>query len=159
MAAMDIHERDDPAFPQSFPRFQRLFPDDGACAACLERGRWPDGFICPHCGLIDQPFRIVTRPGVLKCRACRRQAGHLVGTVMERSNTSLSVWFWAAYVVASQTPGMSAVQFRRQLGLTRYETAFGILHKLRAGMCRRRSGSALIRRLERFWTERGGFSR
>jgi hypothetical protein len=49
---------------------------------------------------------------------------------------SLSVWFWAAYLVASQTPGMSAVQFQRQLGLTRYETAFGILHKLRAGMVR-----------------------
>ena len=55
---------------------------------------------------------------------------------MERSHTPLSVWFWAAYLVASQTPGMSAVQFQRQLGLTRYETAFGILHKLRAGMVR-----------------------
>jgi len=55
---------------------------------------------------------------------------------MERSHTPLSVWFWAAYLVASQTPGVSAVQFQRQLGLSRYETAFGILHKLRAGMVR-----------------------
>ena len=29
---------------------------------------------------------------------------------MERSHTPLNVWFWAAYLVASQTPGMSAVQ-------------------------------------------------
>ena len=55
---------------------------------------------------------------------------------MERSRTPLSTWFWAAYLVASQTKGMSAVQFQRQLGLTRYETAFGILHKLRARMVR-----------------------
>ena len=55
---------------------------------------------------------------------------------MERSRTPLSAWFWAAYLVASQTKGMSAVQFQRQLGLTRYETAFGFLHKLRAGMVR-----------------------
>jgi transposase-like protein len=55
---------------------------------------------------------------------------------MERSHTPLSVWFWAAYLITSQTPGMSAVQFQRQLGLTRYETAFAILHKLRAGMVR-----------------------
>lgn len=55
---------------------------------------------------------------------------------MERTHTPLSVWFWAAYLVASQTPGMSAVQFQRQLGLPRYETAFQILHKLRAGMVR-----------------------
>ncbi len=55
---------------------------------------------------------------------------------MERSHTPLSTWFWAAYLVASQTKGMSAVQFQRQLGLSRYETAFGILHKLRAAMVR-----------------------
>ena len=55
---------------------------------------------------------------------------------MERSHTPLSTWFWAAYLMASQTPGMSAVQFQRQLGLSRYETAFGILHKLRAAMVR-----------------------
>ena len=51
-------------------------------------------------------------------------------------HTPLNVWFWAAYLVASQTPGMSAVQFQRQLGLSRYETAFQILHKLRSGMVR-----------------------
>jgi len=55
---------------------------------------------------------------------------------MERSHTPLSVWFWAAYLVASQTPGMSAVQFQRQLGLSRYETDFGILHKHRAALVR-----------------------
>ena len=55
---------------------------------------------------------------------------------MERSHTPLNIWFSAAYLVASQTPGISAVQFQRQLGLSRYETAFGILHKLRAGMVR-----------------------
>jgi transposase-like protein len=40
------------------------------------------------------------------------------------------------YLVTSMTPGMSATQFQRQLGLARYETAFQILHKLRAGMVR-----------------------
>ena len=57
-----------------------------------------------------------------------------MGTVVARSHTLLSVWFGAAYLVSSQTPGMSAVQLQRQLGLSRYETAFQILHKLRAGM-------------------------
>ncbi len=55
---------------------------------------------------------------------------------MERTHTPLSVWFWAAYLITSQTQGMSAVQFQRQLGLSRYETAFQILHKLRVGMVR-----------------------
>jgi transposase-like protein len=134
--AIDVLKRGDLPFPGSLPEFQRLFPDEAACAAYLERARWDDGFICPQCGVADEPRYISTRPGVLRCRHCRRDTSLTAGTVMERTHTPLSVWFWAAYLVASQTPGMSAVQFQRQLGLPRYETAFQILHKLRAGMVR-----------------------
>jgi hypothetical protein len=58
------------------------------------------------------------------------------GTVMQSSHTPLSTWFWGAYLMTTQVPGQSAVQFQRQLALSRYETAFQILHKLRAGMVR-----------------------
>ena len=133
---MDVLDRADLPFPHSLPEFQRLFPDDAACAAYLEQARWGDGFACPHCGTAGEPFHFENRPGVLRCRKCRQNTGLTVGTVMERSHTPLNVWFWAAYLVASQTPGMSAVQFQRQLGLSRYETAFQILHKLRSGMVR-----------------------
>jgi transposase-like protein len=133
---VDVIARSDLPFPQSLPEFQRLFPDDTACATYLGEIRWKDGFTCPNCGIVGKPFRIATRPGILTCRACRRQTSLTVGTVMERSHVPLSTWFWAAYLVASQTTGISAVQFQRQLGLTRYETAFGILHKLRAAMVR-----------------------
>ena len=121
---------------RSLPEFQRLLPDDPACAAYLEKARWESGFVCPRCDANGEPFRIASRPGVLTCRKCRSQTGLTVGTVMKRSRTPLSVWFWAAYLVASQTPGISAVQLQRQLGLSRYETAFQLLHKLRAGMVR-----------------------
>ena len=133
---MDVLGRADLPFPHSPPEFQRLFPDDAACAAYLEKARWGDGFACPHCGTAGEPFHFENRPGVLRCRKCRKNTGLTVGTVMERSHTPLNVWFWAAYLAASQTPGMSAVQFQRQLGLSRYETAFQILHKLRSGMVR-----------------------
>src|SRR5271166_7142017 len=81
-------------FPRSLREFQRLFPGDAACAEYLEKVRWGDGFVCPHCGVTGEPFRISTRPGVLACRNCRRQTGLTVGTVMERSHTPLSTWFW-----------------------------------------------------------------
>jgi transposase-like protein len=134
--AIDVLERDDLAFPRSLPEFQRLFPDEAACAAYLEHARWSGGFACRHCGVADEPYRFANRSGVLRCRHCGRDTSLTAGTVMERTHTPLSVWFWAAYLVASQTPGMSAVQFQRQLGLSRYETAFQILHKLRVGMVR-----------------------
>jgi transposase-like protein len=133
---MDVLEHYDRSFPRSLPEFQRLFPDDAACAAYLEQARWRDGFVCPHCQAAGEPFRFANRSGVLRCRKCRHDTGLTAGTVMERTHTPLSVWFWAAYLVSSQTPGMSATQFQRQIGLSRYETAFQILHKLRAGMVR-----------------------
>ena len=130
-----VVDRADLPFPRSLPGSSDFSPN-AACAAYLEKARWGDGFGCPHCGAAGEPFHFENRPGVLRCRKCRKNTGLTVGTVMERSHTPLSVWFWAAYLVASQTPGMSAVQFQRQLGLSRYETAFQILHKLRAGMVR-----------------------
>ena len=116
--AMDVLDRADLPFRHSLPEFQRLFPDDAACAAYLEKARWGDGFACPHCGTAGEPFHFENRPGVLRCRKCRQNTGLTVGTVMERSHTPLNVWFWAAYLVASQTPGMSAVQLHRPLGLS-----------------------------------------
>jgi transposase-like protein len=131
-----IHKREDLAIPKSLPEFQRLFPDDAACAIYLERCRWANGFECPHCHERGEPFRFATRPGVLRCRKCRRDVALTAGTIMERTHTPLSTWFWGAYLVSSITPGISTIQFQRQLGLRRYETAFQILHKLRAGMVR-----------------------
>lgn len=124
-------------FPTTLPEFQSVFPDDAACAAYLESVRWPDGFICRACGRMGPPYRFRTRSSVvLRCRDCKKNTSLTAGTVMQSSHTALSVWFWGAYLMTTQTPGQSALQFQRQLGLKRYETAFAILHKLRAGMVR-----------------------
>jgi transposase-like protein len=131
-----VFDREDLPFPRSLPEFQKLFPDDAACAAYLEAIRWRDGFVCGWCSEPGEPYRFAKRPHVLRCRQCQRDNRLTAGTVMQDTHTSLSVWFWGAYLVATDTAGISAVQFQRQLGLTVYETAFQILHKLRAGMVR-----------------------
>jgi transposase-like protein len=123
-------------FPTTLPDFQRVFPDPQACATYLEKLRWPDGFACPKCGVLAEPYRFAARPHVLRCRSCQSDVSLTAATVMDHTHTPLSTWFWAAYLVTTQTPGQSAVQFQRQLGLSRYETAYQILHKLRAGMVR-----------------------
>src|SRR5271169_5224353 len=124
-------------FPTTLPEFQRVFQDDAACARYLEHLRWPSGFTCPKCVKLGEPYRFAKRASVvLRCRACDANVSLTATTVMKSSRTPLSVWFWGAYLVTTQTPGQSALQFQRQLGLSRYETAFQILHKLRAGMVR-----------------------
>lgn len=132
----DVHQWENLEFPKSLPHFQKLFPDDAACATYLEGARWPKGFTCQHCEAKGEPFRFAAKPGVLRCKKCRKDVALTAGTVMQRTHTPLTTWFWGAYLVSSMTPGVSAVQFQKQLGLTRYETAFQLLHKLRAGMVR-----------------------
>ena len=124
-------------FPNSLAEFQKCFPDAQACRAYLEAVKWPEGFVCASCQHQGEPYRFETRSAcVLRCRACKVNASLTAGTVMHASHTPLPTWFWGAYLMTTQTPGQSALQFQRQLGLTRYETAFQILHKLRAGMVR-----------------------
>lgn len=123
-------------FPETLVDFQRMFPDERACLEYLAELRWPEGFACPSCGVVREPQRLTTRPRVLRCRECLAETSLTAGTILHATRTPLHVWFWGAYLVTSQTPGMSALQLQRQLGIGRYETAFQLAHKLRASMVR-----------------------
>lgn len=68
-----------------------------------------------------------------QCKSCGRQTSLTSGTVLHRTRLPLTVWFWATYLVTTHTPGLSAVQLQRQLGIS-YETAWALLHKLRRAM-------------------------
>lgn len=68
------------------------------------------------------------------CKGCGHQTSVTAGTVMHKTHTPLRLWFWAAYLVATHHPGISAVQLQRQLGIRRYETAWLMLQKLRRAM-------------------------
>jgi hypothetical protein len=70
-----------------------------------------------------------------QCKACGHQTSLTSGTALHRTRLPLTLWFWAVYLVTTHTPGLSAVQLRRQLGLS-YETAWALLHKLRRAMVR-----------------------
>jgi len=124
------------AFPETLVDFQRMFPTEQACLDYLMALRWPEGFACPACGVVRAPQRLSSRPRVLRCRECLEETSLTAGTVLHATRTPLQVWFWGAYLVTSQTPGISALQFQRQLGIGRYETAFQLAHKLRASMVR-----------------------
>ncbi len=56
------------------------------------------------------------------------------GTAMHRTKLALHLWFYAAWLPATLKPGISAVQLQRQLDISRLETAWTLLHKLRAAM-------------------------
>src|SRR5207253_2424979 len=95
--------------------------------------RWPEGFRCPRCGHWHA-WPVTKRRVLWECAACHRQTSVTAGTVLHKARTPLHLWFWAAYLMSTPTPGMSALQLQRQLGLGRYETAWLMLHKLRRAM-------------------------
>jgi transposase-like protein len=113
--------------------FQERFSTEEACREYLFASRWAEGFVCPACGASDAGV-MHRRRLVWQCKACAQQTSVTAGTVMHGTRTPLRVWFWAAYLVATHHPGISAKQLQRQLGLSRYETAWLILHKLRRAM-------------------------
>ena len=53
---------------------------------------------------------------------------------MHKTRLPLTLWFRAAHLVAMHGPGISALQLQRQLAISRYETAWTLLHKLRRAM-------------------------
>lgn len=125
--------------PPSIERFMADFPDDYACAEHLARKRWPDGFRCPHCGS-RKGWRLEARPWVFQCSGkgekpgCRKQTSVIAGTVMHGTHLPLRTWFIAAYLVATHSNSISALQLQPKIGVGSYKTAWLLLHKLRRAM-------------------------
>ena len=69
-----------------------------------------------------------------ECAGCRRQTSVTAGTILHASKLPLTVWFWAAYMMATHSNGISALQLQKQLGLGSYRSAWLLAHKLRASM-------------------------
>src|SRR3989454_3754844 len=122
-----------PDFPKSLKEFQARFRDDEACRTYLAACRWPEGFRCSRCEQAE--VFALPRRRLWQCKTCGRQTSLTAGTVLHRTRLPLTVWFWATYLMTTHTPGLSAVQLQRQLGLS-YETAWALLHKLRRAMVR-----------------------
>jgi predicted RNA-binding Zn-ribbon protein involved in translation (DUF1610 family) len=122
-----------PDIPRSLIAFQRQFPDEAACAAWLAATRWPEGFVCPGCGG-GRAWALETKAWTFECASCGRQTSVTAGTVMHGSKLPLTVWFWAAYLMATHSNGISALQLQRQLGLGSYKSAWLLCAKLRRAM-------------------------
>ncbi len=121
-----------PGYPLTILEFQKRFATEEACRGYLFASRWPEGFICPGCAACDVGAE--TRRHLWICTGCGRQTSITAGTVMHKTRMPLRTWFWAAYLVSTFHPGISAKQLQRQLGISRHETAWAMLHKLRAAM-------------------------
>jgi transposase-like protein len=112
---------------------QPHFQDAVKAREWLERLLWPNGPICPHCGVVGGHYTLKGkghRPGLWMCKDCREQFTVTVGTVFERSKIKLNVWLQAAFLLCSSKKGISSHQLHRTLGVT-YKTAWFMSHRIR----------------------------
>ena len=120
-----------PEFPKTLQEFRQQFSTDAVCLEYLAQSRWPDGFVCPKC--CGSRYWVIKEPFGYECAGCGRRTSPTAGTVLHRSHVGVQEWFWAAYLVATHTPGFSAKQLERQIGCA-YRTAWFMLHRLRRAM-------------------------
>jgi transposase len=116
----------------SLVEFMREYPDDAACLDRLWRDRYaPDGHHahCPRCKRERKFHRTKTRASYT-CDTCGLHIHPMKGTIFEKSTTSLQLWFYALYLVASTRCGISAKQLERELGVT-YKTAHRMMRRIR----------------------------
>lgn len=134
------------------------FTDEDKAREFLEAMRWPDGAICPHCGLEGEAYRLTPRvkppveidyqtreeikkqrirkprKGLWKCAGCRKQFTVTVKTIFEDSHIPLHKWLYAIHLLCSAKKGMSAHQLMRNLGIGSYKSAWFLAHRIRYAM-------------------------
>lgn len=121
--------------------------DEAAAFAHIEAMLWPDGPVCPKCGVIGEAYELKgvrskpskkhpegkERHGLKKCKACSKQFTVRIGTIFESSHIGLHLWLQAIYLMTSSKKGISANQLHRTLGIT-LKSAWFMGHRIREAM-------------------------
>jgi transposase-like protein len=128
------------------------FTDEDRAREYLEAMRWPEGPICPHCGLLGEAGRIVRKEktkeqviemlrarkrirkaqkGLWKCKGCKKQFTVTVDTIFSDSHIPLHKWLLAIHLLTSSKKGMSAHQLMRNLDIKQYKSAWFMAHRIR----------------------------
>src|SRR5690349_17470779 len=118
------------------------FRDEDAAREYLEKHSWPGGPVCPHCGLVNEAYKLTpkpgskTRKGLWKCKGCRKQFTVTVKSIFADSHIPLHKWLLAIHLMASSKKGISAHQLMRNLEIGSYQTAWFMAHRIRWALTR-----------------------
>ena len=118
----------------SLNEFLSLYGTEDQCFDALYHWRWPNGFVCPHCGH-DRSCQLNTRK-LQQCNRCHRQTSITAGTIFEATKLPLTVWFQGIYFMTQDKKGASAMKLHRLLGIS-YNAAWRMRHKLMQVMMER----------------------
>lgn len=130
----------------SMPEFQRRYGTDEQCEETLFKSRWPKGWSCPRCQCARHACTHNGRR-LWECLGCGYQCSSIVGTVFEHTKLPLTLWFLAIHLLTQSKNAVSALELKRQLGVS-YPTAWSVKHKLLHTMWLREEPRRLDGRVE-----------
>ena len=105
-----------------------MFPDQETARFYLEGRLWPQGPLCPVCGLGEGITE--RKDGFYRCNQCKEDFTVRTGTIFERSHVPLHKWVYAMYLLVTARKGISSLQLSKEIGITQ-KSAWFVLHRLR----------------------------
>lgn len=115
-------------YPKDMSDLMTRFFDEQSCKEYLSQLKWPKGFVCPKCGATKH---WKTKKDLKVCGQCQYQQSIFAGTIFQGSRIPLRIWYQAIWWFTNQKNGASTLGLQRTLGISRYETVWWMLHKLR----------------------------
>lgn len=120
--------------------------DEDAAYRFLEKMRWPEKPVCPHCGSLNDHYFLKpradarkTRTGnptprrLWKCKDCRTQFSVTTGTVMHGSKISLRIWLFVIFEMCANKNGIAAREIERKYGIAS-RSAWFMTQRIREAM-------------------------
>lgn len=120
--------------PETLQAAVLYFADLDRCRELLKTVKWPDGVVaCPKCGACGDRIGEVTTRNLFRCKDCRAQFSHKVGTIFEDSPLGLDKWFVALWSIVNCKNGISSHELGRAIGVPQ-KTAWFMIQRLRAAL-------------------------
>jgi len=119
--------------PKTLLEAVRYFSDLDVATEYVAKLRWPDGPVCPACGVLDPKHYYLKTRRLWKCRACKKQFSVKLGTIFEDSPLGLDKWLPAVWLIANCKNGISSYELARALGIQQ-KSGWFMLHRISLAM-------------------------
>lgn len=129
----------------SLAGFLAQYGSEEQCRQAVIAWRWPDGFVCPHCG--EREHGIVGERRLFLCHGCHAQVSVKAGTIFAKSLLPLTKWFLAMFLLTQSKNTIATLELARHLGV-KWDTAWLMRQKLIAVMADREGSRKLDGRVE-----------
>jgi len=129
----------------SLTEFTATYGTEEQCEAALKAWRWPEGFVCPHCG--ETKHAVVGARRLYYCHGCQRQTSLKARTVFENTLLPLTKWFQAMWLLTQSKNSISTLEMARQIGV-KWDSAALLRHKLMSVMAEQEAERRLDGRVE-----------